>query len=65
MHLLGIDSIYFEPQHIHPDPQSKLQGSTVSTMHRARFSEHLSFPLLHPVVSNSIGFDETTWSNQT
>lgn len=31
MHLLGIDCIYFEPQHIHADPQSKLQESIVST----------------------------------
>jgi len=32
MHLLGIDCVYFEPQHIHPNPQSKLQESTVSTV---------------------------------
>lgn len=64
MHLLGIDCIYFEPQHIHPDPQSKLQESTVSTIFWGQCSEHLSLPVLPPVVNNSTGFYETTCSSQ-
>lgn len=41
MHLLGNDCIYFEQQHIHPNPQSKLQESTVSTILQVWFSKHL------------------------
>lgn len=60
MHLLGIDCIYFEQQHIHPNSQSKLQENSFCNT----LSLILQTPILPPVVNNCTSFYEKACVSQ-
>lgn len=60
MHLLGIDCFYFEPKYLN----IQIHRQNSKKVLCPPFSDHLSLPVLPPIVNNFTDFNETTCSSQ-